>query len=70
MPRTAERIVITEADREAMGISIPPTCPVCGDDGDLHEWIERDTGTGKIVRCDRSPKLPARTSEFSSLTDD
>lgn len=32
---------------------IPIPCEVCGDDADLHEWIDIDP-EGRMVNCDRA----------------
>jgi hypothetical protein len=44
--------------------TIPPSCPACGDDLDIHEWVDVVGGTGSgvemIAGCDRSgPADPA-----------
>lgn len=47
----AKRIEITDAMREQVH---PFTeCDACGDDVQVHEWIEVRESDGKIVDCDR-----------------
>jgi hypothetical protein len=47
---TTRRIVINESYTNGFGF--PLSCPVCGDDDDLHEWIEVND-LGQPVNCDR-----------------
>jgi len=48
----AKRIEITDAMRD----EIHPftSCDVCGDDVQIHDWVEINETTGVIVNCDRS----------------
>jgi hypothetical protein len=50
------RVVITDAMRAAM---LPfATCDHCGDDMDIHEWVDVEASPtylpGDIVNCDRA----------------
>jgi hypothetical protein len=46
------RVIITDKMRAEMP-GIPPSCGHCGDDLDIHDWIDvRKDGT--VVNCDRS----------------
>ena len=33
---------------------IPPSCPVCGDDIDIHEWFDINVMSDRPVNCDRA----------------
>jgi len=50
----AKRIVITDAHRVAAEGTPADllSCPVCGDDIVIHEWIDV-SGDGVIVACER-----------------
>jgi hypothetical protein len=48
-----KRLQVTDAIRAAMS-TIPPSCEFCGDDMDIHEWIDVDEFTDDTVNCDRA----------------
>lgn len=52
MAAEVRRLVITDKMRAEMP-AIPLSCEWCGDDLDIHDWVDiRKDGT--VVNCDRS----------------
>jgi hypothetical protein len=57
-PETVNMVEITDVDTmrvvQRILSPIPFSCEYCGDDLDIHEWVDVDTGTLATVNCDRA----------------
>lgn len=53
----ATRVVLADAKRNHPDLFarmiLPEPCPLCGDDIDIHEWLDVDLSISRVLGCDR-----------------